>query len=369
MKLVQPNILLYFFLILLATVGFFIAIVWPQAEGFYSFISLAALGGLGVTFYIRYTKKHHQQLVCPVGSNCNAVINSRYSKFLGVSLEYFGMLYYTIILVSYLVLLFVPWVFSDLMLYGLVLVSAAAFLFSLYLLFIQAFILRQWCIWCLLSAMLSIGIFIASLTSLDFAVAYLTDITLALEVARSLGFALGIGGITTAVFLFYRFLSNLDIDEAESQTLKAVFELIWLGLVLIIVSQFAFYVVGESVIFDRNQYLAQMVAFFVILLSGAVMMLMIAPFLAAVPFGQAADSSRSPLAVFKKPAFIVVAIIFASWYYAFALNYISGQSFSFLILIYAIILSLAISFALIWERAVRQKAGANSVCPDQQENN
>jgi len=95
MRFIQPSIFLYFFLLLLGISGFFFAVIWPHAVGFYAFIAFAAAGGFGVSLYIYYTKRHHKQLVCPIGSNCNAVVTSRYAKFLGVSLEYWGMFFDT----------------------------------------------------------------------------------------------------------------------------------------------------------------------------------------------------------------------------------------------------------------------------------
>ena len=353
MRFIQPNIFLYFFLLILGISGFFFAVIWPQTEGFYAFITFAAAGGLGVALYIDYTKKHHQKLVCPVGSDCNVVITSRFSKFLGVPLEYWGMFYYSVILAAYGVLIFFPRLISGPLLSGLMMFTASAFLFSLYLLFVQAFLLRQWCIWCLLSAMLSITIFITSLISADFAVAFLAEMTTAIEALHALGFAFGIGGTTAVLFLFARFLRDLDIDEKELRTLKGISELIWLGLVLALVSQIASYVAYADLLSRSGPFLVQTLALFVAVVSGAVLMIIFAPFLAMIPFNEMAKGHRhSPLESFKKPIFATGAIAFSSWYFAFVMDYSPQYKPTVLLLAYAAVIATAVIIALIWERGI-----------------
>ncbi len=357
MRFVQPNIFLYFFLLILGISGFFFAVIWPQAVGFYAFIAFAAAGGFGVSLYIYYTKSHHKQLVCPVGSDCNAVITSRYAKFLGVPLEYWGMFYYAIIFAAYIVLIFAPHLLSELFLAGLIMFTAAAFFFSLYLLFVQAFLLRQWCIWCILSAMLSIMIFIISLASVDFAVAFLAEITTVIGAIHAFGFVLGIGGVTMFLFLFSRFLRDFDIDEKELQTLKGISELIWLGLALILVSQFASYVAYAETLALSSPFLAQTIALFIVAISGAVLMIIFAPFLAAIPFNETTkDHHHSSLKSLRKPLFVTGAVAFSSWYFAFAMNYLSGYELPVLLLVYIAVLAVAVLTGLFWEKNIGRSA-------------
>jgi len=355
MRFIQPNIFLYFFLLILGISGSFFAVIWPQTVGFYAFIAFAAAGGFGVALYIYYTKRHHKQLVCPTGSDCNVVVTSRYSKFFGVPLEYWGMFYYAVIFTAYIVLIFAPHLLSGLFLAGLIMFTAAAFLFSLYLLFAQAFLLRQWCIWCILSAALSIMIFIISLASVDFAVAFLAEIEAVIGAVRALGFALGIGGVTVALFLFSRFLRDFNIDESELQTLKGISELIWLGLALILVGQFASYVAHVGTLAQSGPFLAQTIALFVTAISGAVLMIILAPFLAFIPFDETAkDHRHSPLESLRKPIFITGAVAFSSWYFAFIMNYLPGYELTILLLIYIAVLTVAVAAGLFWEKSINR---------------
>jgi len=353
MRLIQANIFLYFFLLTLGISGFFFAVIWPQAEGFYAFIAFAASGGLGVALYIYYTKKYKQQLVCPIGSDCNVVITSRYAKFLGVSLEYWGMFYYAVIFASYITLILAPHLLSEFFLSGLIILTSVAFFFSLYLLFVQAFLLRQWCIWCLLSAMLSIMIFIVSLASIDFAVVFLAEITTIIEAVHTLGFMLGIGGATTALFLFFKFLRDFVIDENELQTLKGISEIVWLGLVFVLISQFISYVTKIEILASSGPFLLQTIALFVVAVSGAVLMIIFTPFLTAIPFNETAKGHHHSLTEsLRKPLFITGAIALSSWYFAFIMDYLLGYKLTVLLLAYIIVLVTVIATALLLEKNI-----------------
>lgn len=160
MKLsISKRILLYFGLLFVGISGFFFTVILPQPAGFYAFVVMAALGGFGVSANIWLAKRSKKQLVCPSGSDCNIVVTSRYSKFFSIPLEYFGMFYFATIFVSYLVLVFSPQSLMGTPHLLIITLSVCAFFFSSYLLFVQAFLLRAWCIWCVLAAMLSLTIF------------------------------------------------------------------------------------------------------------------------------------------------------------------------------------------------------------------
>jgi len=353
-RLIQANILLYFFLLILGISGFFFAVIWPHSIGFYTFIAFASAGGLGVASYIYYTKKHNHQLVCPSGSDCNAVVNSRYAKFFGISLEYWGMSYYAFVFSAYITLIFAPHLFTELSLSGLMLLTTMAFFFSLYLLFVQAFILRQWCIWCLLSATLSVIIFIISLASVDYALVFLVKIGPIIDTIHALGFALGLGGTTAGLFLFSKFLNNSDIDETELGILKGISELIWVGLAFILISQFSYFVTYTETLVRSGPFLIQTIALFVTAISGAILMIIFAPFLGLIPWNETTINYRhSPLDSLRRPLFITGAIAVLSWYFAFIMDYSPKYNLIVLSSIYIGILTMSVITALFWERKIR----------------
>lgn len=119
---------------------------------FYFLPVIVAAIGFEIARHIKKTKKHGKTLVCPVGAECDTVVHSDYSKFLGFPVEGLGMLYYGFVAMAYIVLSIVPSLAINELFYVVFLVSGIGFLFSMYLIFIQAFVIRAWCTWCLASA-------------------------------------------------------------------------------------------------------------------------------------------------------------------------------------------------------------------------
>lgn len=126
-------------------------------------IILCALPGFSIALFIHFKKKQPAPLVCPIGHSCDPVVHSDYSRFMHIPVEWLGILYYFIILLSYSLLSMYPSMYTPLVQMGLLLISAIAFLFSVYLTAVQAFILKEWCSWCLFSATLCAIIFFTSL--------------------------------------------------------------------------------------------------------------------------------------------------------------------------------------------------------------
>src|SRR3989344_5524521 len=108
-------------------------------------IFVLGLCGFWVARRIHKHKKANKILVCPVGFDCHAVIHSNYSEFMHVPLEIFGMIYYAFLSIF------------------LVLITFGAFLFSIYLLGVQIFILKKGCSWCIVSAVICLCIFLFSI--------------------------------------------------------------------------------------------------------------------------------------------------------------------------------------------------------------
>ena len=92
--------------------------------------------------------------MCPRQANCDEVVSSVYGKTFGVANTYLGVAYYTtvaILMAMVLVGISFPleWALIAIFVFS-------AGIFSLYLIFVQAFVLRAWCLWCLFSAVINI---------------------------------------------------------------------------------------------------------------------------------------------------------------------------------------------------------------------
>src|SRR5688572_27878305 len=101
----------------------------------------AAFVGFLIAAHIRGKKRSNEHLVCHVGSDCNAVVHSDFSKFFGVPVELLGMFYYGITAIGHGLLIAAPGFLPAWSALFLLTLSLIGFLFSLYLIFIQAFTL------------------------------------------------------------------------------------------------------------------------------------------------------------------------------------------------------------------------------------
>lgn len=105
------------------------------------------------------TVKHYQGEVppCSIIKGCEVVTTSSYSEIAGISVALLGALYYVVVL-----LLTVGYFDSkkDSILKFVAYLTLIGFLFSLWFLYVQAFILKAFCQYCLFSAVTSTALFI-----------------------------------------------------------------------------------------------------------------------------------------------------------------------------------------------------------------
>jgi uncharacterized membrane protein len=122
-------------------------------------VVLLALGGLFVALYLLlYHLGYYGALVCGTGS-CEVVQTSEYARFLGQPVPLWGVLWYAGVLL--LGLLSMGPVVGKRWAQGLLaLAVAGGVLFSTYLTAIELFVLHAVCMWCVVSAVLTVLIFI-----------------------------------------------------------------------------------------------------------------------------------------------------------------------------------------------------------------
>lgn len=119
----------------------------------YALPALAVIG-LGVAGYLAYVEATQTVAVCgPIG-DCNTVQNSPYAKLLGLPLGVVGLAGYGVILAGWLWEGRRAWPLADQM--PLIVFCAALFsvVFSIYLTYLEIFVIRATCIWCLSSAVI-----------------------------------------------------------------------------------------------------------------------------------------------------------------------------------------------------------------------
>jgi len=121
-----------------------------------------ALIGMADAFYDSYMIYTRQLLWCPppIGG-CNIVANSPYAYIVDVPLGYFGFVYYLYMFVFAALLAFDP--FSRGLRWGTLLYAAIGVSFSIYFMYVQFTFIHAFCIYCLISAVLTLLLLVAAL--------------------------------------------------------------------------------------------------------------------------------------------------------------------------------------------------------------
>ena len=129
----------------------------------YYLIALSLIG-FAVSFYIYYTKRYGKPMHCVIGQDCDAVVKSKYGKTFGIENTVPGMGYYALIFAYGVLLVYDRNLFKgNIIYYSLVIASISSVLFSIYLTAVQAFILKKWCEYCIVSSIASALILIVIL--------------------------------------------------------------------------------------------------------------------------------------------------------------------------------------------------------------
>lgn len=130
-----------------------------------SFITLA-IAGIADAGYLVWKHYRHKAspLVCPLDHDCSKVTESEWSHIFGMRNEVLGLLFYVSMLVAGLLVFFMP---------GLILISlplplliklaaGGGWLFSLFLIWVQIYKIKDYCFYCMLSALITLLLLVNS---------------------------------------------------------------------------------------------------------------------------------------------------------------------------------------------------------------
>ena len=122
-----------------------------------------AVVGIAVAFYDAYQLYNGQALWCPPPINgCNEVANSPYARIYNLPVGYFGVVYYLYMFGLAALLAFDP--FSRGLRFAALAYSALGVSFSIYFMYLQIAFIHAFCIYCLVSAVTTLLLFIAALS-------------------------------------------------------------------------------------------------------------------------------------------------------------------------------------------------------------
>lgn len=310
-----------------------------------------AFGGFLLAFYIHHTKKTGEKLVCPVGASCDTVVHSVYSRFWGMPVELFGLAYYGLIAVSYGLFVIFPHFITPLAVFVVLGITIVASLFSAYLTFIQAFNIKQWCSWCLVSAGICASIFILALLGVEISLAFVLGRYYEfILISHIVGMALGVGGATIADVFYIKFLKHFRLSATEAEVLHTIHQFTWFALALIVLSGVGLYIPKADLLNQSSLFPAKMIVILVIIINGALLNLLISPRLIRISFGEKHAHEVGELHSLRKWSFAFSAVSLVSWYTAFILGFLSGAwSFGMIVLVYLGLVIAAVIFSQILE--------------------
>ena len=118
-----------------------------------TFIALA-LGGIINSAWLAYQHYKKKPLICPFDHDCGVVTESRWSAVLGVRNEALGILFYVFMFGAAIAATALPPLAGTISLL-LVLSASGGTIYSAFLVCVQFFIIRDYCFYCLISALLT----------------------------------------------------------------------------------------------------------------------------------------------------------------------------------------------------------------------
>jgi len=126
-----------------------------------SFIALA-VGGIIDTSYLLYQHYKKKPLICPMDHDCSVVTEGKWSRIFFVRNEILGLSFYLLMLTFIILSVILPNFSSKIYLF-LFIFSIIGVVFSIFLVYLQIYKIRDYCFYCLISAFLTLLIFINSI--------------------------------------------------------------------------------------------------------------------------------------------------------------------------------------------------------------
>lgn len=121
-------------------------------------IIILAASILGLADAVYLTVQHYSNAVvpCTILNGCGVVLGSPYAVIMGAPLSLVGAFYY----LAVFVLTLIVWRGKNNLLKKLWMLVLGGFLFTLYFIYLQIFVIEAWCIYCLGSALMTTTMFL-----------------------------------------------------------------------------------------------------------------------------------------------------------------------------------------------------------------
>ena len=121
-------------------------------------VSLVTFIGIIISAYMAYVEVTANPAVCGVIGDCNAVQQSEYASLFGIPIGVIGMIAYLVMFVISVAMNRAPQKYRSQLLFMLKLLVGGAAVFTIYLTFLEPFVIGAVCAWCLLSSLIVLNL-------------------------------------------------------------------------------------------------------------------------------------------------------------------------------------------------------------------
>lgn len=185
--------------------------------------ALLSAAGLLISMLLHYRRKHGEI------KESKGLVAGKHSSFLGVDIETYGILFYSLTAVFFTVQIFAKTTPSWLA-FTTMFLTGAAVLFSIYLMYLEAFSGDERGIWSLVSGFLVLMIAAAGFSSLAEVSPVLTEYSTFLLWLSVIGSAVGLGTSIAFDSLYLTYLKDFTISEAQAESLNTLNHTTWASI-------------------------------------------------------------------------------------------------------------------------------------------
>lgn len=120
-------------------------------------ITLLVLAVFGVIDAGYLVWRHYKKgpLICPLHHDCSVVTESEWAKIFGIRNDILGIMYYLVVIAGVISALALQ-DYRMIIYQGLGVISSMAALFSLLLMYVQRYVIKDYCFYCILSTIISL---------------------------------------------------------------------------------------------------------------------------------------------------------------------------------------------------------------------
>jgi uncharacterized membrane protein len=119
---------------------------------------LLAIAGAGISGYLTYVHYNMDALVC-AGGGCHIVQASKYSEIVGIPVAVFGLLMFAAVAGLVVTRELLPDQ-AYLANTGIMILLVSSLIYYAYLTYLEAYVIHAWCQWCVLTAIITVLLFI-----------------------------------------------------------------------------------------------------------------------------------------------------------------------------------------------------------------